>query len=190
MVNVSSLITSSSWTKMMESKLFEVTGSSLSPSPLASLPWTEVNEDWQCHAYDKKKFTGFLKDIPEELDPLKTCYEAPLTFASNEQEFRKVPDECEWDWERMKGTWFVGAPNCRPVLKNIIDYGCMENEPGFKRIEGEVVDIGKHEDWYRMCTTVPYHTSGKTYLPVQCESRTSWFKTRRYALYNIPAWNC
>ncbi|THU76217.1 hypothetical protein K435DRAFT_879528 [Dendrothele bispora CBS 962.96] len=36
----------------------------------------------QCHAYDKK-YTAFLKDVPRELNPLKTCNEAPLDIDSS-----------------------------------------------------------------------------------------------------------
>ncbi|KAK7446722.1 hypothetical protein VKT23_014417 [Stygiomarasmius scandens] len=150
--------------------------------------WIEVNADWQCHAYDKKRYTAILDSVPEELDPLQTCYEVPHNFDGVDLK----PQSCDWNQGRMEGTWFVGAPECRPVLKDIIDYGCIESQPGFKRVEGEVVDIGEHEDWYRMCTTIPYYWRGQAYLPVQCESRTSWFQTRRYALYNLPSssWWC
>ncbi|KAK7446728.1 hypothetical protein VKT23_014424 [Stygiomarasmius scandens] len=149
--------------------------------------WTDISSDSQCHAYNAKKFTAILSDIPEELDPLHTCRQAPLEFFGVEQK----PMSCEWDeQDRVVGSWFVGVPECRPILKNIINYGCIESEDGYKRIEGEVVDIGKNEDWYRLCTTVPYHSGGKTYLPIQCESRTSWAVTRRYALYNIASSGC
>ncbi|THU77550.1 hypothetical protein K435DRAFT_624787, partial [Dendrothele bispora CBS 962.96] len=113
--------------------------------------WTDVSEDPQCYAYDKKRYTGFLKDGRGKLDPLRTCYEVPFKFVLNGQEVEKKPDVCEWDGGRVRGTWFLGAPSCRPLLQNIIDYGCIESESGYRRIEAEVVDIGKNEDWYRLC---------------------------------------
>ncbi|KAF5344600.1 hypothetical protein D9758_013886 [Tetrapyrgos nigripes] len=147
--------------------------------------WMSVNPDWQCHAYDKKRYTAILERIPEELDPLKTCYEAPLSLFG----VQRTPELCDRDDQgRVVGSWFVGGPECRPVLFDIRDYGCIES--GIKRVEGQVGDIGKHEDWYRLCSTIPHHRYGQTYLPVQCESRTSWFKTRRYAMYNIPDSRC
>ncbi|KAF5344608.1 hypothetical protein D9758_013890 [Tetrapyrgos nigripes] len=147
--------------------------------------WTSVNPDEQCLAYDKRRYTAILERIPEELDPLKTCYEAPGWLLG----VQRTPELCDRDDQgRVMGSWFVGGPECRPVLFDVRDYGCIES--GIKRIEGQVGDIGKNEDWYRLCVTIPYHWYRQTYLPVQCESRTSWAVTRRYAMYNIPDSSC
>ncbi|KAK7446729.1 hypothetical protein VKT23_014425 [Stygiomarasmius scandens] len=150
--------------------------------------WTNIRADDQCSAYDSKRYTAILSGVPKELDSLKTCRQVPQEFSGVE----KKPKFCDWDdhQDKVVGSWFLGVAECRPDLKDIKDYGCIEREDGYRRIEGEVVDIGKDEDWYKLCTTMPYHSNGETHFPFQCESRTSWGITRRYALYNIPSLRC
>ncbi|KAK7446721.1 hypothetical protein VKT23_014416 [Stygiomarasmius scandens] len=156
--------------------------------PSCKPTWKEVQAAEHCHAYSMKRYTAILSGIPEELDALKTCYEVPLRFGS---EVEAKPESCDRDDQnRIVGTWFMGTPECEPILKDVVDYGCITSESGFKRIEGEVVNINERDNWYRMCTTVPYQYQGEIYLPVQCENRPFRSTTRKFALYNIPSARC
>jgi len=153
--------------------------------------WVSVSPH-PCHTYNKKRYTAILEGIPWELDQLKTCYEAPLqhfrdTGISDLDSPRK-PALCGWDNGRVVGTWYVEHSDCRPVLHDMQQYGCVGS--GLKRFESEVVDFGPNEEWYHLCIAIPFHWEDETYLPVKCEDRKSWSKTRRYALYNIPSHQC
>ncbi|KAF9071476.1 hypothetical protein BDP27DRAFT_519571 [Rhodocollybia butyracea] len=89
--------------------------------------WVSVKADSQCSAYDRKRYTAVLEGIPRELDPLETCYDAPLQLFN----LSSKPVSCDWDKEgRATGIWYFGLPECRPVLKDIHDNGCFET--GFK----------------------------------------------------------
>ncbi|KAF9071475.1 hypothetical protein BDP27DRAFT_519541 [Rhodocollybia butyracea] len=86
--------------------------------------WVSVNADTQCSAYDKKRYTAILEGIPQELDPLQTCYEAPSQLFNMSQK----PESCDWDEQgKIIGTWYFGVPECRPVLKHVLDNGCLES---------------------------------------------------------------
>ncbi|KAF9071473.1 hypothetical protein BDP27DRAFT_519512 [Rhodocollybia butyracea] len=86
--------------------------------------WVSVNADAQCAAYDKKRYTAILEGIPQELDPLQTCYEAPSQLFN----MSRKPESCDWDEQgRVVGTWYFGVPECRPVLRRVLDMGCLES---------------------------------------------------------------
>ncbi|KAF9071470.1 hypothetical protein BDP27DRAFT_519418 [Rhodocollybia butyracea] len=78
-----------------------------------------LNTDSQCFSYNKKKYTAVLTGIPEELDPIETCYEAPLPLFGSAPK----PQSCDRDGDgRVIGTWYFGDAYCRPVLKAIQNY--------------------------------------------------------------------
>ncbi|KAE9392213.1 hypothetical protein BT96DRAFT_278532 [Gymnopus androsaceus JB14] len=156
--------------------------------------WARVTPH-SCYTYDQKTYTAVLDKIPHEMDPLKTCFEAPLRISGVTGLLSRVyqafgistfrqPDSCGWDEDRMVGTWYLEHSDCRPTLMSMERLGCVGS--GLQRFESEVTDFGPDEEWYHLCIAIPYRWWGKTYLPVKCESRTSWFITRRYALYDIP----
>ncbi|KAE9392221.1 hypothetical protein BT96DRAFT_1023687 [Gymnopus androsaceus JB14] len=160
--------------------------------------WVRVTPH-SCYTYDQKRYTAVLNKIPHEMDPLKTCFEAPLQFFMDTSPLSRVyrafsintfhkPNSCGWDRDSMIGTWYLEHSDCRPTLISMQRYGCVGS--GLQRFESEVADFGPHEDWYHLCTAIPYQWQGKTYLPLKCESRESWGKTRRYVLYNIPTDQC
>ncbi|KAF9261057.1 hypothetical protein L218DRAFT_961989 [Marasmius fiardii PR-910] len=151
--------------------------------PSCTPVWTDVRRDYQCLRYGVKRFTGLLEGLPKEFDGLKMCREVPYTFRGNKV---RKPDSCERDeWGRIRGIWEIDfdVPECHPILKDIQNKGCFGTNN--KRIEAQVVDIGKQEDWYRMCATTPLRWNGVVYYPTQCESRTIWFINYKVALYDI-----
>ncbi|KAE9387221.1 hypothetical protein BT96DRAFT_492088, partial [Gymnopus androsaceus JB14] len=152
-----------------------------------------------CYTYDQKRYTAVLDKIPHEMDPLKTCFEAPLQFFRDTSPLSRVyqafsintfhkPDSRGWDEDQMVGTWYLEHSDCWPTLISMQRYGCVDS--GLQRFESEVADFGPHEDWYHLCTAIPYQWQSKNYLPLKCESRESWGKTHQYVLYNIPTDQC
>ncbi|KAE9397642.1 hypothetical protein BT96DRAFT_976872 [Gymnopus androsaceus JB14] len=169
------------------------------PDTSCAPQWVRVTPH-ACYTYDQKRYTAVLDKIPHEMDPLKTCFEAPLRIPGDTGLLSPVyywafgidrvrkPDSCGWDGGGMVGTWYLEHSDCRPTLISMQRYGCVGS--GLQRFESEVADFGPYEEWYHLCTAIPYQWWGKTYLPVKCESRKSWGKTRRYVLYDIPTDQC
>ncbi|KAG7085994.1 hypothetical protein E1B28_003517 [Marasmius oreades] len=155
--------------------------------PSCTPVWTDVRPDYQCARYGVKRFYGSLAGI-KELDGLKVCREVPYAFFGKEM---RKPDSCERDGSGgIRGIWEIdfNVPECHPILRDLRDKGCAGTRN--KRVEAQVVDIGKHEDWYRMCTTTPLRWDGVVYYPTQCESRTIWFFNYKVALYDIYDPSC
>ncbi|KAJ8075623.1 hypothetical protein PM082_021253 [Marasmius tenuissimus] len=149
--------------------------------------WVDVQREWRCERYNLKRFSGLMEEV-QDLDGLEVCKEVAYNFFGMKE---KTPDWCERESSgRIRGHWWIdfNVPECHPVLRDIRDYGCAETH--IKRVEARVDDIGRGEDWYRMCTTTPLWWEGVEYYPIQCESRRILWNAWTVAVFNIHDPRC
>ncbi|KAK1225167.1 hypothetical protein PQX77_011847 [Marasmius sp. AFHP31] len=122
--------------------------------PSCTPTWVDVHRESRCERYNLKRFSGLLEEV-DDLDGLEACKEVPYKFFGME---KKTPDWCERESSgRIRGHWWIdfNVPECHPVLRDVRDFGCYETH--IKRVEARVDDIGKVEDWYRMCAYASFN---------------------------------
>jgi len=157
------------------------------PLPPNEAFWGELIPAPHCLAYGKREYSAQLLNMPKRWNPFAACHNTSLEFGGTTF---KSPEWCEHRIDGTFGHWIVdqGEMSCMPIFANFHDVGCVGRGSGLRRIEAQIRDIQRGDDWKVMCATTPVTYRGIYYPgPTQCEDRR-WH--RKVAIWDIEDKNC